>query len=133
MDEEVYSLLLNGMPLKTFLGMFLMGVIGALLFYLGKIYKALNPNTPKLKLSVRDVIRGLIKMILSLSSLAVFIIYFKEMSPFFLNIADTDHEHIVDINGKSALLLGLGIDRLWNTLLNLGAGATKLKTRRQIQ
>ena len=130
MDGEVYSMLLNGMPVKTFLGMFLMGLIGAMLFYLGKIYKALSPNTPRLKLSVRDVVRALIKMVLSLSSLAVFIIYFKEMSPFFFNITDTDHEHIVDINGKSALLLGIGIDRLWNIILNIGAGGVKLMSKR---
>ena len=129
MDEQVSSALLNGMPLNTFLGLFLVGVIGATLFYLGKIYKALNPNQPKLRLSAREVIRGLIKMILSLSSLAIFIVYFKEISPFFFNIAETEHEHVVDINGKSALLLGLGIDRLWTTLLNLSAGAAKLMKR----
>ena len=130
MNEEVYTFMLNGMPLKTFIEMFLMGLIGAILFYLGKIYKALNPNTPRLKLSVRDVIRGLIKMILSLSSLAVFIIYFKEMSPFFFNIIETEHDHIVDINGKSSLLLGIGIDRLWNILLNMGSAGIKMKPKR---
>lgn len=129
MDEQVYSALLNGMAFKTFLGFFLSGVIGATLFYLGKIYKALNPNQPKLQLSARQVIRGLIKMILSLSSLAIFIIYFKEISPFFFNIVETEHEHVVDINSKSALILGLGIDRLWSTLLNLGAGGAKLIKR----
>lgn len=129
MDEQLYSTLLNGMAFKTFLGLFLVGAIGALLFYLGKIYKALNPNQPKLKLTVREVIRGLIKAILSFSSLALIIIYFKELSPFFLDIADTEHEHVVDINGKSALLLGLGIDRLWDGILTLGAGGAKLMKR----
>ena len=126
MDEQVYSALLNGMAFKTFLPLFLIGTIGATLFYLGKIYKALNPNQPKLKLSAREVIRGLIKMVLSLTSLAIFIVYFKEMSPFFFNIAETEHEHVVDINMKSALILGLGIDRLWSTLLTLGEGGAKL-------
>lgn len=130
MDTEVYSTLLNGMPMKTFLGFFLVGVIGAMLFYLGKIYKALNPNQPRIHLTGRDIARGVIKGILSLSSLALIIIYFKELSPFFLNITDSDHEHVVDINGKSALLLGLGIDRLWNTLLGLSEGGVKMIKRR---
>jgi hypothetical protein len=129
MIDEVYTVFLNGMPLKTFIGLFSMGLIGALLFYLGKIYKALNPKMPKLKISLREVIRAVIKLILSLSSLAICIVYFKEISPVLFNIAETEHEHVVDINGKSAILLGLGIDRLWSKLLSLSEGGAKLIKR----
>lgn len=130
MDEQVYSVLLNGMPFKTFMGFFLIGMIGALLFYLSIIYKALNPNSPKIIFDWRKVIRGIIKLLMSFASLAICIIYFKEISPFLFNITGTEHDHVVDINGFSALILGIGIDRLWTGLLRAGTdGAKYLKKK----
>lgn len=129
MDEEIYTLLLNGMPFKTFLGFFLLGMAGAFMFYLGKLYKKINQPVRE-EISWRRFIAGAIHLILSVMSLAVCIIYFKEISPFLFNITDSEHQHVVNVNGFSSLMLGMAIDRLWTSLLQASQGGAKLFKKR---
>jgi hypothetical protein len=122
-DEETYKLLLNGMPFREFIVYYLIGMVGALMFFLGNLYNAIghDPDTPN-KWSWRHFIKGAIRVFLSLTSLAFAIIYFKEFSPFLFN---TTQSTVVDVNGFSALCLGIGIDRIWKGVLHTGSQVIK--------
>ena len=125
-DPEVAKLLLNGMSFKHFLVYFMIGMIGALMFFLGNLYSAIKTDTgTPFKWSWKAFMKGGIRVLLSLTSLAFSIIYFKEMSPFLFNITG---DGIVDVNGFSALCLGIGIDRLWKGVLHVGHESIKAKS-----
>lgn len=127
MDEEVYKLLLNGMPFKTFIVFYLSGLAGSLLFFLGNVYKSIktDPTTPN-RWSWRAFIKGGIRVLLSLISLAAAIIYFPDISPILFNIDNgLELGAMVDINAKSAFLLGVGIDRIWKGLLSASESGAK--------
>jgi hypothetical protein len=122
MDEEVYKLLLNGMEFKHFIVYYAIGIVGALMFFLSNLFKAIktDSNTPNIW-SWKAFLKGGIRMVLSFVSLAFAIIYFKEFSPFLFK---TSNEVIVDVNGFSALCLGMGIDGIWKGILKVGTPIT---------
>ena len=125
-DPEVAKLLLNGMSFKHFLVYFMIGMIGALMFFLGNLYSAIKTDTgTPFKWSWKAFMKGGIRVLLSLTSLAFSIIYFKEISPFLFNITG---DGVVDVNGFSALCLGIGIDRLWKGVLHVGHESIKAKS-----
>lgn len=115
MDEEVAGLLLNGMPLKQFIVFYLIAVGGALIFFLHNLYTSIkeDSSTP-MTFKWRYFVKGLIRVVMSLVSLAFGIIFFGEIS---LIIFATDQP--VELNALSAFLMGVGVDRLWKGLLGV--------------
>lgn len=123
MDNEVYQLLLNGMPIKEFLVYYIFGIAGALSFFLYSVWNAINEdsNTPS-KFSWKFLLKGTIRVVLSLITLAFVVIYFKQISPFMFDVTNTDVD--VKINGFSAFLAGVSIDTIWKALLGVGKKGT---------
>jgi hypothetical protein len=128
--NEVTEILLNGMPINEFISFYLIGAVGALMFFLGNLYKGITQNvdTP-MTFSWRYFVRGLIRVVLALTSLAFGIIYFSDLSKYLFNLQEGQ---TAELNGFSALLLGIGIDGLWKKLLQVGiegsrAGAKAIK------
>lgn len=130
MEQEVYIVLLNGMPLSTFIAYYLIGIGGVLIFFLSNLHTAIttDPNTPN-TWSWKAFIKGGIRLTLALITLAFSIVYFKEMAPFLFNIAPdliTENDTIVNINGFSSLLMGIGIDHICKGLISMTYGGAKL-------
>jgi mannose/fructose/N-acetylgalactosamine-specific phosphotransferase system component IIC len=121
--QETYNLLLNGMPFEKFIVYFIFGFLGIAIFYLTNVYNGMknNQGTPK-HFSWFFFWKGTIRMILSLITLSLVIIFFKDIAPFLLN---TSENIPVELNGFSSLLIGTGIDGAWNMLI--GIGKTKFK------
>lgn len=116
MQDEFKELFLNGMSLSHFIFYYAMGLIGILMFFLVNLYSAIktDPKTPP-KWSWRAFLRGGIRLLLSLASLALAVLYFKELSPYIFNTTDGIQ---IDINGFSSFMLGVLIDRLWKSLMS---------------
>ena len=127
MDEEVYNLLLNGMPFKHFIVYYVIGVAGGLVFFLGNVYNSIKTDTTTPNhWSWRAFIKGGIRVFLMLITLAFGIVYFPEISPILFNVTDFEMDvAMVDINSKSAFLMGIGIDRLWKALLSVSESGAK--------
>jgi hypothetical protein len=126
MDEEVAGLLLNGMPLKQFIVFYLVAVGGALIFFLHNLYTSIkvDSSTP-MTFQWKYFIKGLIRVIMSLVSLAFGIIFFTDIS---LIIFATDQP--VELNALSAFLMGVGVDRLWKGLLGVGEETRRAVAKR---
>jgi hypothetical protein len=124
MESNVTEILLNGMPLGQFIGYYIIGMAGALMFFLGNLYKGITQDTSTpMKFSWRYFVKGLIRVVLSLTTLAFGILYFSELSPFLFQLTEGQ---FVEINGFSALLLGIGVDSLWKKLLAVGIDGAKV-------
>jgi len=125
MDEEVAGLLLNGMPFKQFIVFYLVAVGGVLLFFLHNLYKAIKVDTDTpMTFKWPYFIKGLIRVIMSLVSLAFGIIFFEEIS---MIIFAT--EQPVELNALSALMMGIGVDRLWKGLLGVSNDIAKYMSK----
>ena len=120
MNEEMQAILLNGMPLGEFVAYYLVGVVGIAFFFLSNLLTAIesDPNTPG---TFRWVyfIRGLIRVVLALMALGLGIIYFSELMQFIMEVPEGAD---VEINGFSALLLGIGVDGLSKKLVSVSIG-----------
>jgi len=103
------------MPFKQFIVFYLVAVGGVALFFLHNLYTSikLDVSTPP-TFVWKYFIKGLIRVVMSLLSLAFGIIFFKEIS---LIIFATDQP--VELNALSAFMMGIGVDRLWKGLLGV--------------
>ena len=113
------DILLNGMPLHEFVIFYLVAIGGMLMFFLHNLYTSIKTdiNTP-ITFHWRYFWKGLIRVILSVLSLPAGIVFFGEIS---LMVFAT--ETPAELNALSALLLGIGVDRLWKGLLGFGIDA----------
>jgi hypothetical protein len=119
MENEIKTLLLNGMPFSNFIVFYLVGIAGAVMFYLANVYESimLDDKTPS-KWSWKHFFKGTIRIVLSLITLAVVIIWFKDLSPFLFNASGIEVE-TVDINALSSFIAGIGIDGAWKKILGI--------------
>jgi hypothetical protein len=123
MSPEIVEILLNGMSFEKFIGFYLIGATGALMFFLSSVYNAIKKDiTTPMNFSWKYFMRGMIRIILALISLSFAIVYFSDFSKHLFNLSDGQ---IVELNGFSALLMGVGIDDLWKKLLSAGASGAK--------
>ena len=120
MDEDIYILLLNGMPFREFIVYYVVSLIGALIFVIKDfnvaIYK--DPNTPA-QFEWKYIGRGLSRIVIGMICLVFGIIYFPELSKHLVTLDMTGlpedihaHDIVIDINTLSAFGLGLGVDKL---------------------
>jgi len=126
MDEEVYKLVLNGLPFREFIVFYLFSVGGAVAFFLYSLYKAIKMdiNTP-FTFSMKHLYKGLIRVFLTIIVLAISIIYWDQISMFIFAVEDP-----VELNGWSSFLLGTLTDRLLEVVLGGGADAGKYVKKR---
>ena len=111
------------MSFEKFIGFYLIGATGALMFFLSSVYNAIKKDiTTPMNFSWKYFMRGMIRIILALISLSFAIVYFSDFSKHLFNLSDGQ---IVELNGFSALLMGVGIDDLWKKLLSAGASGAK--------
>jgi TRAP-type C4-dicarboxylate transport system permease large subunit len=122
--NEVTEILLNEMPLGQFIGFYLIGTVGALMFFLGNLYKGITQDisTP-MKFSWKHFVKGFIRVVLALVTLAFGIIYFSDLSQHLFSLSEGQ---VAELNGFSALLLGIGVDGLWKKLLQAGVDGMKV-------
>lgn len=123
MSQEITDMILNGFGPNQFAVLYIGGVIGALMIFLWNLYEGitLDPKTP-FNWSWVHFIRGGIRVVISLVSLAFVILYFDEMSVWFFELEPGQE---VFLNMKSAFFLGLGIDGLVKKLMSAGIGGAK--------
>lgn len=121
------TLLLNGMTIGHFFVYYLVGVFGIAYVFLGNLLKAIesDPTTPRTFQWVYFV-KGLIRVILALMSLAFGILYFSELMSYIMEVPEGVE---VEINGFSALIMGIGIDGLSKRLVSASIDGYKIASQ----
>jgi uncharacterized membrane protein len=126
------QVLLNGMPIAEFVQFYIVAMIGVLFFFIGRVYGAINldKSTP-FEWSWRHFMRGFIKLIGTLVIVPLGIVYFKDFAPWVLDLGEGG---VAELNGKSALLWGMGADAAVQKIfkaINSGKQITNMKFKRQ--
>lgn len=124
MNEDMQSILLNGMPIGVFLAYYLVGVFGIAFLFLSNLLKAIesDPSTPRTFKWIY-FIKGLVRLVLALMALAFGIVYFSELMGY---IAEVPEGAEVEITGFSALLVGISVDQLSKKLVSLSLSSYKV-------
>ena len=124
MNDDVARVVLNGMPLTDFIAFYGIAVFVSLIMFIMKIHRGIkvDAKTPN-KFSWRHFFKGFTKLLVTLMAIAPAIIFFKDLSPFVLNLGllgdvpeGVDIEIVADVNAFTAFLIGFGIDRVLNTV-----------------
>lgn len=122
MNDDVAKLLLNGMPFANFIAFYGIAVFVSLIMFILKINRGirLDTKTPN-KFSWKHFMKGFTKLLVTLMAIAPAIIFFKDLSPFLLNLGllgdlpdGVNVEIVADVNAFTAFLIGFGIDRILN-------------------
>ena len=117
MEDEVRTILLNGMPVVEFIAYYLAGLFGAFVWFLIKTLRAISkdPETAG-RFQWRYFWRGFVKFILTLIILPWVVIYFEDYGPFimqglfgFPQLAE-GQDLLMEINAGSAALIGFFLD-----------------------
>lgn len=117
MNKEIYGLMLNGIPIKEFFVYFIFFLIGTLMFFLYSVYKGVQYDGG---FSWKKFWKGTIRVVLSVITGAMAIIYWEQISMF---IFATDQP--VELNGWSSFLMGTMVDGLLEKILGGSKDATK--------
>lgn len=121
MENEIHELILNGMPFNQFLVFYGFALAGSISFFLWSLYKAIsNDASTPFHFEWKHMIKGAIRVILTIFILAIAIIFWDKVS-MFLFTSDAP----VELNGWSAVLLGVLSDRLMEVILGGGDDVRK--------
>lgn len=115
--EQLKEILLNGMSLPFFLAMFILAILGVMVFFAREVIHAIkyDNRTPE-KFNFKLMLKmSALRIFIGLVIIAVSIIYFGEISKLVFQV-----ENPLEINGFIAFSLGLGIDRLVDGVLGWG-------------
>lgn len=122
-DGEVTRILLNGMPLAQFIAMFILAVLGVVVFFAKEVRNAIkyDKRTPD-KFNFRQMFKmSALRILTGLIIIPIAIIYFGELSKMVFQIAEP-----LEMNGFVAFSLGMGIDRLVDGVLGYGKEGKEL-------
>jgi hypothetical protein len=120
MEEPMYNMFLNGMPVQVFLVFYVWALLGSLMFFLYSLYQALrNDSRTSRKFEWRYFGQGAIRVFLSIVGLALGILFWDDWISKVLFESDS----VIELTGKSAFLLGTLVDRLLEALLGSGKDA----------
>ena len=118
MNEEVRTILLNDMPVNTFVAYYIASLIGAFVWFVIKTFRGIwnDPDTPS-RFSPKYFWRGLIKFGISILVLPWAVIYFPDYGPFILDglfkfpgVEDGEYDLVIEMNAGSAALIGFFVD-----------------------
>lgn len=125
MNEEVYQIMLNGMPVNQFLGFLGWALLGAVMFLMYGVYKGIQKDEDGF--SWKKLARGAVRFFMSLLSLAVAIVFWDQISMFVFAV-----EEPVELTGWSAFLIGTMVDGLVEKLLGGSKEAVKYMPKKKV-
>ncbi len=130
MKDEVVNILLDGMPVARFVAFYLVGLVGMLVLFARQVNQSIktNPNTPdyfswKRLFSATSITR----LLLSVVVLALAVTHYEELMMRLFNVVESG-----PINVVGALILGVGIDKIVDGLVDTGttvAGKALIKKK----
>jgi hypothetical protein len=121
--DEVKEILLNGMSLGHFTGMFLCALAGVLVFFMMQVQNSIknDKRTPD-KFSFKYLLlTSGPRIVIGFICIWAAIAYYGELSVKLLNATEP-----LQITGLISFLMGFGIDSLIKGILELGKNSTKL-------
>lgn len=124
MDEDVTSMLLQGITGKEFLVFYLVGIVGIIIRFLMNLSTAIKTDskTPY-KFQWRYFVKGLIRLVISFGIMAVIVARFHEFSHHLVNMEPVfnsptrlpdgiEVEVSANITAGLSFTIGLGIDEI---------------------
>lgn len=120
MDEEITKLLLSGITPFEFKWLFLVGITGIIVRFLVNLYQGIKKDTgTPYKFQFKFLLKGVIRLIISLVFLALIIARFQEFSDKFVDIEFTAPtrlaegvETVAGLTIWTSFFIGLGIDEI---------------------
>lgn len=115
MDEEVYRILLNGVPLPQFIAFVVAGTVGIIFSYGINIGMAVrnDPNTPK-KFQRKSFQFKFWRVLIAFMTVVITVIFNQEILGLVLN-----SEAPIELNLWSAFLAGMGWDRAGKSITTI--------------
>lgn len=113
----------------VFIAMWIIAMVGVILFFLIGVLRKMNVGsaTPN-KFSLRLFLKGVIRVIVSVIVIAFAIIYYPELSVQILGAPEP-----LEINGMTALLLGLTLDSIIKKIYDLSVDSGNVLYKRVIK
>lgn len=118
MDEEVYKILLNGVPLHQFIAFYIAGAGGALLMFIINVGQAVRKDeSTAFKFKWSELKIKALRVLGTVITLAALIVFWPQISSLILA-----SETPIDLTVYSAFICGMGADQLGKKFASIKPG-----------